>query len=61
MNVNEQDEIDRRKNNVIIKGLCENEISDKEKVQEIFECLKIDGHLIKSIHRIGKKNRSQQQ
>jgi len=32
-----------------------NATSDKEKVQEIFECLKIDGHLIKSIHRIGKK------
>jgi len=55
LSVNEQDEIDHRKYNVIIKGICENEISDKEKVLKIFECLKIDGQLIKSMHRIGKK------
>ena len=56
LSLSEPSEIERRKNNIMIKGIPENDVDDKIKVDEIFEFLKVDKEGIKSVHRVGSKS-----
>ena len=44
------------KNNIMIKGIPEDDVDDRIKVEEIFELLKVDKEGIKSVHRVGSKS-----
>ena len=55
MELSHSEEINKRKKNIIIKDVIENEVEDKLIVEEIFYCLKADKSKIKNIHRVGRK------
>lgn len=54
LSLNEPEEIQRRKGNIIAKGLSETDTPDLTKLTEIFQCLKLDISKVKSHHRVGK-------